>query len=528
MLSGLGSQSVTESTPAAGAAALPLAALDRLVIAYLTLPLAIFLIGWLQLWVAAPLLACLGYSLRALILPAATAAQVVPVTRLHLCVATAAGLAWTYFGGTAHFVFANTDWFVRDAVLHDLVASPWPVGYGATEGHESMLRAPLAYYLPAALVGKCLGLFAAHLALAAWTAIGATLFLLQVLSLTPSRAGVAILVAMIVVFFSGLDIVGNLINFGPRFLMLWHIDNHLEWWAGSYQYSSMTTQLFWVPNHALSGWLTIGLLCRDRRGTPLDTILPVVVVASALWSPLTTLGVVPYVVWKVVAAMVRDRRLVLLHPRVWAPAMLVGVVIAGYLLLDLGNIPKGWVVGNSPDQVLDSVLRQAQFFLLEAGLIGVAILALHRSSQVVLALIILAVLPIAEFGPGNDLVMRGSVPSLVVLMIGACLAFTSKSRDHHSRLRKIALATLLILGAVTPIQEFARAVMLPAWPINREVTLIGTNCGKFPAHYIARLGGGLIVHLLREPHRLDLGPQGRSACTNPAWTLMYRHGLLDI
>jgi len=527
MLSGLGSQSVTESTPAASVRALPLPVLDRLVIAYLTLPLAIFLIGWLQLWVAVPLLACLAYSLRALLTPGASRSQVVPVTRLQLIVAIATGLAWTYLGGTAHFVFSNADWYVRDAVLHDLVASPWPVGYGPTDGHESMLRAPLAYYLTAAVVGKWLGLSAAHLALAAWTAIGASLFLLQVLSLTPSRVGVAIFVAMIVVFFSGLDFIGCLINFGPRFLMLWHIDNHLEWWAGSYQYSSMTTQLFWVPNHALSGWLTIGLLCRDRQGTPLDTLLPIVIVASALWSPLSTLGVVPFVLWKFCAAILRDRSLGLLHPRVWAPALFVGVVIAGYLLLDLGNIPKGWSVGHSSEGLMDSLLRQAQFFLLEAGLIGFATLALRMSSQIVLALVILALLPLAQFGPANELVMRGSIPSLVVLMIGACLAFVAKTPDLRGRPRKIALGALLIIGAITPVQEFARAVMLPAWPINHKVTLIGTNCGGFPAHYIARVGGELIVHLMREPRRLDLGPQGRAVCTNPAWTLMYKHGLLD-
>jgi hypothetical protein len=528
MLSGLGSRNVTESTLAASAAAVPLPVLDRLVIAYLTLPLAIFLIGWLQLWVAVPLLACLAYSLRPLLGPVAVGAHIVPVTRLHLIVAILVGVAWTYFGGTAHFVFSNADWFVRDAVLHDLVASPWPVGYGATDGHESMLRAPLAYYLPAASVGKWLGLSTAHLAQAVWTAIGASLFLLQVLSLTPSRAGVAIFVAMVVVFFSGLDIIGYLINYGPRFFMLWHIDNHLEWWAGSYQYSSMTTQFFWVPNHALSGWLTIGLLCRDRRGTPLDTLLPIVIVAGALWSPLTTLGAVPFVLWKVGAAMLRDRSTNLLHPRVWAPALLVGVAVAGYLLLDLGNIPKGWSVGHSSEGLTANLLRQVQFFLLEAGLIGFAILSLYRSSQVVLALIILLMLPLAQFGPANDLVMRGSIPSLVVLMIGACLAFVTGTVNIHGRLRKFALGALLTIGAITAVQEFARAILLPAWPINREVTLIGTNCGNFPAHYIARLSGGLIENMLRKPRRLDLGPQGRGVCVNPAWVLMSKHRLLDI
>jgi hypothetical protein len=181
---------------------------------------------------------------------------------LQLGIAVVIGCAWTVFGGTDHLVFANADWHVRDAVLHDLVTSHWPVGYGLLDGMESVLRAPVAYYLPAALIGKLAGLSAAHMALSVWTAVGATLFLLQVLSLTRSRLGVAVLVAAVVVLFSGLDIIGNLLDDGPRFRSDWNVTTHLEWWAGTYQYSSMTTQLFWVPNHALPGWLMIGLLYR--------------------------------------------------------------------------------------------------------------------------------------------------------------------------------------------------------------------------------------------------------------------------
>src|SRR5882762_12038189 len=166
--------------------------LDRIAVAYLTLPLAIFLLGWFEWWVAVPLVICIAYSLRPLLAaraassPTPTAIRV-PVTSMQLAVAVAVGCGWTLLGGTDHLVFANADWHIRDAVLHDLVASPWPVGYGLLDGEESLLRAPVAFYLLAALAGKVLGLAAAHVAMGIWTAIGATLFLLQVLSLTPSR-----------------------------------------------------------------------------------------------------------------------------------------------------------------------------------------------------------------------------------------------------------------------------------------------------------------------------------------------------
>jgi hypothetical protein len=498
--------------------------LDRAAVAYLTLPLLIFLFGWFEIWAAIPLAACVGYAIRRLFgaLPAATRW---PITPLQLGVAVSIGCAWTVLGGTDHLVYANTDWYIRDAVLHDLVVSPWPVGYGTVDGHETLLRAPLGYYMPAALVGKLAGLPVAHLCMALWTAIGASLFLIQVLSLLPARAGMIAMSMAVVVLFSGFDILGNLLDV-PRFIAHWNIAEHLEWWAGSYQYSSMTTQMFWVPNHALGGWLAIGLLFRNQGELRLDFTLPIVVVAVALWSPLTALGLVPFVVWYAIASMRRERSLMLFDPRVWAPALIVGMAVAAYLTLDAGTIKKGLNLGdNGAAAVASALLRHAQFFLLEAGFIGYAILAIRRSNQVILALVILALLPLFSFGPANDLVMRASIPSLTVLAIGACIALSQPAPDRRALRKRWVLAGMLTVGAVTPIQEFARAVVLPAWPINMNATLIGASCGRFPGHYVARVSDQVIVRILRRPYPLSIAPEPQ-ACDNPAYDLMYRRGLL--
>jgi hypothetical protein len=495
---------------------------DRVVVAYLTLPLLLFIAGWLQPWVAIPLLACVGLSLVPLIaaLPAAKG-PIESLKREQILIAVGVATVWTVFGGTGHFLFANADWHVRDAVLHDLVVSPWPVGYGSLGAKESLLRAPVAYFLPAALIGKFTSLSVAHFAMAAWTAFGASLFLMQVFSLLPRRIGVMFAAAAIIVLFSGLDIVGLLVNYGPRFRENWNIALHLEWWANNYQYSSMTTQLFWVPNHALGGWLTIGLLSRGRVGTKFDAILPIVVVAAALWSPLTAVGMVPFVLLKAFSDMRAEHSWKLLNPGAWGPAAIVGVVIAGYLTLDPGSIPKGWSVDAGRTGFLAETSMKLQFFLIEAGLIGIALLSLRRSREVLLALAILAILPFAYFGPGNDLVMRASIPSLVVLAITCCLVLLGGGQESTKTLgKRLVLTTLLLVGAVTAVQEFARAILLPAWPINLQATLIEANCGSYPPHYVARLDQGPVSRLLRPPHALPVGPLNRSACINPALAVM--------
>lgn len=489
-------------------------ALDRTAIAYLTLPLAIFLAGWFEIWAAIALLACLAYALRNLIGRSSGAQR--EITPLQITIAVAVGCAWTVCGGTGHIVFANADWHVRDAVLHDLVIGRWPVGYGMHEGQETLLRAPLGYYLPAALVGKWAGLLAAHFAMAAWTAAGASLFLLQVLSQLPSRAGIALRAAAVIVLFSGCDIIGNLWQV-PHFIAHWDITQHLEWWAARYQYSSMTTQLFWVPNHALGGWLVVGLLSRAEHDGPLESMLPIILAAVTLWSPLAALGAVAFVLCNMCAAPASERTRRLLDPRVWAPALAVGIVVAAYLTLDAGRIPKSWTVGTGGGggaAIAMDLARQAVFFLLEAGFIGFAILALRRSGQVVLALVILAILPLGSFGASNDLVMRASIPSLTVLAIAAALALCANASDVSDCRKKAVLGALLAVGAVTPIQEFARALVLPAWPINLQATLIDAWCGRYPPHYVAGLRHQAVLRILRPPHPLLPEAVKGRACKN--------------
>lgn len=499
-----------------------LAPLDRLVIAYLTLPLFIFLIGWFEWWAAAVLVGCSAYALRPLVRNRDPAIQAA-LTPRQIVIAVGIGTAWSVLGGTDHIFFANSDWHTRDAVLHDLVTSHWPVGYGIHDGQETMLRAPVAYYLPAALVGKMTSLSIAHFALLAWTAAGSVFFLLQAISLVGLRLGAVLLAAMVVVFFSGADIVGALLDDGPRFRSQWDLPMHLEWWAGSYQYSSMTTQLFWVPNHALGGWLVVGLLYRSDIDTDLEHLLPILLVAVALWSPLTAVGLVPFMTWRAAQNIVKCGSLRLLEPTIWLPALIVGLAVSAYLTMSVGNVPRGSSISawESGDAFM-SIIRQLQFFILEAGLIGLAILLIRRSSELTIALSVLLFLPCVSFGPGNDLVMRASIPALTVVAISAVLALVAKRPQPKLLQKKIFLAAVMLVGAVTPIAEISRAIILPVWPINLKATLIAAGCGSFAPHYVAQLDGQIITHALRPPSRITLGRLGVDSCTNPASVILWR------
>ncbi|MCC6211775.1 MAG: hypothetical protein IT513_12100 [Burkholderiales bacterium] len=458
-------------------------AFDLLTVAalvYLALPILIFGAAWLKPAYAA----AASLLLLAAMLAALRAGEIrwrPPVPAGTLLAAAVAGFAWAAFGGAGHLLYANSDWIVRDAVLMDLVHAAWPPSYGEHRGDAMILRTALAYFLPAALLGSLVGAQFADLLLYAWTGLGAALFLcLLPLPRKPLRLALAL---VIVILFSGMDAAGVLLIAGhlpPNAL-------HLEWWAHPLQYSSHTTQLFWVPNHALPAWLGAALFYRHWR-TP--DFWPLAVLAAALlplWTPFAALGIAPFL-----ALLAADRLQQGLSLRL--PWLLV-VATAPLLALQVRYIGLGFeqLGASVPAEVAFSVGNSAakyvRFAFLEFGLLCLALFALLRHSRGILAVafLTLAALPLTNLGPSNDIVMRASIPSLAFLAILCFRALEDTADPPAHRAARVLLIAMLTLGAVTPAYEFWRALLRPRWSPAPERTLLDVTGGQMPANYIGRL-----------------------------------------
>ena len=98
------------------------------------------------------------------------------------------------------------------------------------------------------------------------------------------------------------------------------------------------------------------------------------------------------------------------------------------------------------------------------------------------------ILPIFDFGVSNDLVMRASIPALAVMWITLIRHYVLAPVHGAARYRWL-FGLLLVVGAATPLQEFARSLMLPRWDANMEHNLpnafLVENNGQdaFPPHY---------------------------------------------
>ena len=397
--------------------------------------------------------------------------------RLAACVTLA--FAIFLLGGETHLFFSTPDWLIRDAVLADLVRHGFPVAYRVGDA-DYLLRAPLGMYMLPAVVGRALGLFAAHMTLLVQNALflGAIFYLMWSMGRGWRHLAVLIL-------FAGLSWVGVLLRLasqqkpGVPFWLQWGLDG----WHPLFQYSGSIVQFFWVPNHALPGWWLATLFLLQRRSSIDLATIGVSIAGLCFWSPL---AIVPAVPWLLYSAVTNWRSI--LSPRIWIglAAAACFLPILAYLVAASGSIAHG--------RTLDDphfAFWYALFILLQLpALIFLAIFWRHvprelRALVVVNALVLLA-LPCIHFGPRNDLVMRGSIASLAIV----AFAFGSVLVELTDKRAIGAVAGWMLVLATLPsaVVEIGRALSTPRYALSACSLMEAsraTGDSGVPTNYVA-------------------------------------------
>lgn len=175
-------------------------------------------------------------------------------------------LIWTYLGGMNGYFFQSWDWAWRNAVYFDLIEYNWPVIYPET---GSALVYYFGHWLPPAALAKGVtlltgsleaGMTAGRFLLWLWSCVGLTIIMLMLFHLLRViTCKGRVFAVLLFVFFSGMDVVGavGLGNIGD--LLNPAVTNwqqfHLERWCHGYEFSSVTTCVFWVFNQAIIPWM---------------------------------------------------------------------------------------------------------------------------------------------------------------------------------------------------------------------------------------------------------------------------------
>ncbi len=350
----------------------------------------------------------------------------------------AAGAVW--LSGVLPPFAENSDWHKHYALFNTLANFPWPPKIVTEEG-VATLRYSLSYYVFPAVVAKYFGLWVLPIAIFVWTTLGLYIAMLLAFFGGIARpASVFFLLGCIFLLFSGADILGTYytgVSFGPVM--------HFEWWwwrLGALD--STLTSLFWVPQHAIAGWIAAFLMLQYPRRSLQNA--GIIAAAASVWSPFVALGLIPILVWAVfnVGYRVFFTRINF----VAAPVLLVSAAL--FLTKGSSEIPAH-VMWSFPAFTVGGWLV---FVFLEFGAIALALMLVspHATLLITLQCVFLLALALFNVGATNDLLMRASIPSLGILAVLSAQAVNYAPNT----LRKAPLIVCLLLGLATPLGEIMR------------------------------------------------------------------------
>jgi len=393
-------------------------------------------------------------------------------------------------GGEGHFFYANPDWLYRDAVLLDLAHQSWPVTYNF-QHHDWLLRAPLGMYMLPAFAEKISGLSIAVMGLLVQNVI---LFSLIFYFLVPKDWSLRNSSIVIFVFciYGGWHIFGFIIRyFNTQALMypstFWEViltpQVHVDWWAApNFQYPPAITQIFWVPNHTIPAWAFVCLYLRMLRAEASAALVLACVPAFAFWSPLASIGMVPFAAYAVFKTLAAKRLMADM------PIVLCGAI---------ASLPVFIYEGLASSAVYHDFLVKMPFFwayytcFIMVAVVPVVVLILwNRGDQktiydttLAIAVAVLLCLPFYKVGLANDFVMRAASPALAIL--AAILGIQLCIKGRH--VWKSAAVISLIIGSVVGMLEIHRVVITERTAVT-DCNLIQiwqmTDPVYLPAHYI--------------------------------------------
>ena len=421
---------------------------------YLILPILIFVITWCN-----PIFASLGFiliSFGAYFLYKNSAKLWIPSSKkewLLLILGLILALAWVCSSGIGALVFQNPDHDCRNFIFETLVSNNWPVMLDYKDNHL-MLSYYIGFWLPSAFIAKIFGnnIQLGYYFQILWATVGIFLVFYYLLSFFEKKN---LLQIMIFIFFSGLDILGAKFVGYPT-----NSVSHLEWWYPEYQFSSFTTQLYWVFNQAIPAWLITLMILKESNNKNILFIYS----TAFLSATLPAIGMFPIIVYCLFKNFSKENSFkfdvdyivsFLKSCFSYQNVLCLFFIILMTFCYLTGNI-SGSQRAVSEFDIFEILKFLLYFLLLEVGVYMLLIWKFNKKEPLFyIALFLFLIYPFIKIGTSNDFCMRATIPALVVLFL---LIVKTLFSDEILKYKKlcITLVICLLFGAVTPIHEMTR------------------------------------------------------------------------
>ncbi|MFC5408780.1 hypothetical protein ACFPMF_05645 [Larkinella bovis] len=481
---------------------------DRLTLAslcYLYVPIGLFLIFWIKPFLALPLTVLLAVGIRYFVRqPVCNASRGSAFSRTEWLILATGALFWAWVSGIGAFVPQYGDYDKHNLVFHDLITHPWPVVYQNDRFNDPFLCYYLAYYLPTAAVVR---LFHLSFETAEWVSflwgwLGVWLALGWAARLSKNYR---VWIAVGLPFLSGVEVLLRLfwslyIDFHWQ-LPAWlravfqnRIPGYTRYetprlafsnqnFAQSIDPAPLIMQLQAVPQHALGGWIAMGLLVFWQRRKASPVALAFVVVATLLWSPFVTIGLG---LWLLFTEKKLHRLTSESQPVFLAGSLLLMGLLGSFYHAHFPILYRGFIF-EAFEKPADPVLYIVYWgFQLWVG----ALLfrwynrqtgGMHTGERMILtAAVSMQVLSLVYMGRWNDFQNRTMIPAQFLYYLVLANGFVHWLLSPKRTVSGWFLAAWVVIGLYVPCRVLAYklwSIHVPQ-PITRSMEKATTNFGE--------------------------------------------------
>lgn len=424
---------------------------------YIILPIIVFLFGFIKI----------GYAILCTVLLLVASYFLLKnmkkneykIKLKYIVISFFISFMFCFFAGHGYNFTQTWDFHGRNAIFRDLVNENWPVIY--TKSDTTLVYYICQWMVPA-LFGKIVNCFNANIswqcasyALLIWNSIGISLALTWLgTNLKLKKTKEFLISNFAFLLFSGLDILGiTIFNL--------NIINHLEWWAFPFQFSSMTTQIFWVFNQIVVPWLIIMMIINEKdNGIKNYAALGILMLP---YGPFPLLGIVILLLSKGVGYIIKwfkEKDCNRIFKEIFSiqNILMIIVLLPIYYLYYSANLATN---GDGGIRLLDNInmaviIQFIVFYIIEVGLYLWFIRKYHKKDILYYVIVIsLLIIPFIRIGNSYDFGMRVSIPALVMIDFWVLKILFDNKADYKV---KNALVVLLIIGSLTSFTEIFRSI----------------------------------------------------------------------
>lgn len=423
-------------------------------LAYIFVPILIFVCAWLHVYYAVPvaLIMCVCYyQMNKDFATKEDVTYKIGGSKTYWIVVSSMVFIWVLFSGIGGFGYQDWDYWARFPIYNDIAHCKWPIFYNLAEQSEYVKALVgdsvvaftyyFAFWLPPALLYKIFSCFcrdiSANLFLLLWAYAGVMLVIYQIHRFIKRTS---LLIPFVLIFFSGLWILGQIILFG---LKAPAPANNIIIWASKYFTICSNTTNFWYSfNQTLPAWLITILFLRARKSSSSGLCS-----LTFAYSPFVTIGILPLALVSVFNKKEAFKKNFTLQNIFLPIAMLV--IFGTFYKSNPQN------VASPPRVQLYFTFDFAKYYILLVLLTYLAyIIVMYKKIKcydyLFTSTLVFLILPLIIYADHNFMA-RGSMPVLFIL----CVYVIKFMLEEKSKITRSVMKGLLIVSVASVIPTFS-------------------------------------------------------------------------